>query len=140
MNESQRSLSGVRILVVEGHTDEAEMYQIVLSLYGAEVRVVDSAEVGLEVLKAWRPDALVGEIGVSEYDRYALIRAVRTMDASETSHVKAVAISGRTRPIDRAQALEAGYDAFVPKPVDVEGLVDELSRLVDFAGNAARSW
>ena len=77
------------------------------------------------------PDILISDIGMPGTDGYDLIRQVRALPPDRGGRVAAIALTAYTRIEDRLQALRAGYDMHVPKPV-------ELAELVAVAASVAR--
>jgi CheY-like chemotaxis protein len=66
-----------------------------------------------------------------EMDGYELIRRVRSMKPEQSGRIPAIALTAYARPEDRANALQAGYQAHVPKPVEpaeLEVVVATLAR------------
>src|SRR5262249_12267376 len=72
-----RSLQGVRALVVDDEGDAREVLCAMLNTFGADARGVSSAAEGFDVLRQWRPDVLVSDIGMPVEDGYDLINRVR---------------------------------------------------------------
>ena len=66
-------------------------------------------------------------------DGYALIRKVRTFASERGGHVPALALTGFASADDRAQALAAGYQVHMSKPVDPAELVAAVAKLVAVA-------
>jgi CheY-like chemotaxis protein len=62
------------------------------------------------------PSLIVADVGMPEEDGLSMLRRLRRRRANRGGRVPAVALSAYTRAEDRAAALAAGYDAFVPKP------------------------
>jgi PAS domain S-box-containing protein len=112
------NLVGRRILVVDDEADARDLLAQILSQAGADVTVVGSADEALTVLRGWRPDVLLSDIGMPGDDGYVLIRKVRMLGAEEGGHVRALALTAYARSEDRALALEAGFHAHIAKPVD----------------------
>jgi PAS domain S-box-containing protein len=112
------NLAGRRILVVDDEADARDLLAQILSQAGADVTVVGSADEALTVLRGWRPDVLLSDIGMPGDDGYVLIRKVRMLGAEEGGHVRALALTAYARSEDRALALEAGFHAHIAKPVD----------------------
>ena len=69
------------------------------------------------------PDILISDIGMPGLDGYDLIRQVRRLPAANGGKLPAIALTAYTRTEDRLQALRAGYDMHVPKPVELAELV-----------------
>jgi len=112
------NLAGRRILVVDDEADARDLLAEILGQAGADVIVVGSADEALEVLRRWRPDVLVSDIGMPGDDGYVLIRKVRALGPEEGSQVRALALTAYARSEDRVLALEAGFHTHIAKPVD----------------------
>jgi len=82
-----------------------------------------SAKAGLEALAAWKPHVLISDIGMPEEDGYSLIRKIRALSPEHGANVPAIALTGYVRVEERMRALEAGYQMFVPKPVETSELI-----------------
>lgn len=117
-NEGRVSLRGVRALVVDDEPDACELARAILEDAGAEVVTAFDAESALRTLIAWAPDVLVSDVGMPVTDGYALVRRVRRLSDRHASRTPAVALTAFVRAEDRLRALEAGFNAYVPKPVD----------------------
>ncbi|HEV7784272.1 MAG TPA: ATP-binding protein, partial [Thermoanaerobaculia bacterium] len=114
---AETPLRGMRTLVVEDDPDSLEMVCTLLTQRGADVRPASSTAEALAILERWRPDLLISDLGMPEEDGYTLIRRVRALPAERGGQVPAVALSARTRPEDRIEALAAGFQMHVAKPV-----------------------
>jgi PAS domain S-box-containing protein len=112
------NLAGRRILVVDDEADARDLLAEILGQAGADVIVVGSADEALEMLRRWRPDVLVSDIGMPGDDGYVLIRKVRALGPEEGSQVRALALTAYARSEDRVLALEAGFHTHIAKPVD----------------------
>jgi PAS domain S-box-containing protein len=123
-------LYGLRILAVDDELDTREMVKAVLEQYGADVITAGSAREAFEALPGFQPDVLVSDIGMPEEDGYSLIRKVRALKSEEGGKTPAVALTGYVRVEERMRALEAGYQMFVPKPVEADELVTMIANLV----------
>jgi PAS domain S-box-containing protein len=115
-------LQGLRILVVDDEADAREMLKAGLNQFGANVMIVGSAQDALDLLMTWRPDVLVSDIGMPAEDGYSLIEKVRALSSEQGGDVPAIALTGYVRVEERMRALAAGYQMFVPKPVEVSEL------------------
>ena len=122
-------LDGIRVLIVDDDEDAREMLQILLSHFGAEVRVTHSTQAALQALQQWPANVLVSDIGMPNEDGYALIHKVRTLETERGGQIPAIALTGYTRPEDQQRLLAAGYHVPLAKPVDVDQLVEVIARL-----------
>jgi CheY-like chemotaxis protein len=94
--------------------------------------VVDTAPdgvTGLDRVLGLVPDAAFVDIGLPGLDGYQLAANVRA--AAEGRGVYLVALTGYGRPEDRARALDAGFDAWIVKPVDPQQLERLLAQAPD---------
>jgi PAS domain S-box-containing protein len=119
------SLAGLRVLVVDDEPDARELLAAILDRAGAEVRVAASADEALTALEPAPADVIVSDIGMPDTDGYAMIRAIRTRQIA----TPALALTAYARYEDRQQALGAGFQAFVAKPVDPRELVRLVAAL-----------
>jgi PAS domain S-box-containing protein len=126
------SLSHLRALVVDDETDTRELLRAVLESSGSQVRTASSAPEALELFEQWRPDVLLSDIGMPGENGYSLIRKIRAAEAKNAAQaVPAIALTAYAREDDREQALEAGFQKHVTKPVEPAALlsvIDDLCR------------
>ena len=123
-------LDGLKVLVVDDEGDARDLLKIGLSHAGAEVKAAGSAQEALEAIANGRPDLLISDIGMPGEDGYELIRQVRSLPAESGGKVPAIALTAYARTEDRLQALRAGYQMHVPKPVEMAELIAVASSLV----------
>jgi CheY-like chemotaxis protein len=110
----------LRILVVEDNADSREMLRSALELSGHEVQDAHDGPSGLEAILRVRPDVALIDIGLPEFDGYEVARKVR---GSLGGAILLVALTGYGQPEDRRQAMEAGFDAHLVKPVEPSALL-----------------
>jgi signal transduction histidine kinase len=126
-------LAGIRVLVVDDEPDARAMLRRLLEDCEATVISAGSAAEALELLQRELPDVLVSDIGMPGVDGYELLKRVRLLEAEQGGRTPAIALTAFARPQDRTQALSAGYQAHVAKPVEQSELVATV------AGVARRS-
>ena len=123
------SLRGVRVLTVDDNSDTRDLVEAVLSRCGAEVRTSASAAEALTVLREWRPDVMLSDIGMPHEDGYELIRRVRALDTSQGGCVPAAALTAYARDEDRGLTLAAGFQMHLVKPVNPAELIAAVACL-----------
>ena len=123
-------LSGVSVLVVDDEPDTLDLVRVVLEQAGARVTAVSDASAAMGALAAARPDVLLADIGMPGEDGYQFIRRVRALGREHGGLVPAVALTAYAAESDRAQALDAGFQLHVPKPVDPAELVRLVAGVV----------
>jgi signal transduction histidine kinase/ActR/RegA family two-component response regulator len=124
------SLQGIQVLVVDDEQDMREFLTFVLEEAGAEVMVATSAMEALEVLQKSTPNLLLSDIGMPEMDGYALIRQVRDWGTEAVKGVSAIALTAYAGEFNEQQALAAGFQAHLSKPIEPEKLVQAISNLI----------
>ncbi|HEY4292260.1 response regulator [Luteibacter sp.] len=95
---------------------------------GAQVAAVRSGQEALELLLTGQHDTLLSDIGMPGMDGLTLIEHVRASD--KASGVMAIALTGFGRLQDERRALQAGFDAYLSKPVSMNALLGELARVM----------
>jgi two-component system CheB/CheR fusion protein len=119
--------NNLRVLAVDDHMESLLPFAEVLRLEGAVVDVAESARAGLQLLEEKPYDLLISDLGMPEMDGYEFIAEIRRRPA--TRKLVALAMSGFGRRADARRALEAGFDAHVPKPAGIEDLKAVLQKL-----------
>ncbi|PZO35283.1 MAG: ATPase [Shackletoniella antarctica] len=129
------SLAGLRILAVDDEVDTRELFEFVLESYGADVLTVASAREALSTLSEnpSRYDVLICDIGMPEDDGYWLIRQVRSLKAEAGGQIPAAALTAYASEAEQQQAIEAGFQAHVAKPIEPV----QLALLVANLGNVS---
>jgi len=122
-------LDGVAILLVDDDPDAREALSAVLEQCGATVRTTDSVAAAMAALDESIPEVIISDIAMPGADGYALIEQLKGRVASGR-HVPALAVTAYAGMEDRRRALAAGFQAWLPKPVDAVALVAVVSRLV----------
>ncbi len=131
-----QSLAGVSVLVVDDESDARELLRVVLQKSGAQVRLAGSAEEGLSILKEWKPDVLLSDIGMPGHDGYDLIRQIRLLPHREGGSIPAAALTAYATPEDRLKVLTGGFQTHVAKPVEPLELVAVVAVLAGRTGTA----
>jgi len=127
--DDKHNLSGVRVLVVDDDLDTLEMVKVILQNRGAEVGTASSAREALEAFEDPLPDVLVSDLAMPEQDGYELIEVIRQRGQDRGGNIPAVALTAYARPEDRVRALTAGFQMYVPKPVDADEVVAVVANL-----------
>lgn len=123
------TLDGLRILLVDDDPDTLLVISSWLKHCGADVVTAASAPEAFGLLLHQKPDLLISDIAMPGEDGYSLVRKVRALGAARGGDIRAVALSARTRDEDRRRSLEAGYQTYLPKPVEPAELVSIIRRL-----------
>jgi CheY-like chemotaxis protein len=125
-------LAGLRVLVVDDEQDARELTSTILSQLGAKVVAVASASDAMRVLGEEPLDILLSDIGMPEQDGYQLIRRVRLMP-TPVGKIPAAALTAFTRNEERRQAMLAGFQLHIAKPVEPTELTAAVACLARIA-------
>lgn len=127
----QAPLSHVHILVVDDDTDTRDYITFLLAQAGAKVTAVNSAMEGLKTLIQVKPDLLLSDVGMPDMDGYMLLRQVRALSPEEGGTTLAIALTAYVGDINEQQAIAAGFQRHLPKPIEPEDLIKAILSLID---------
>ncbi|AFY47165.1 response regulator with CheY-like receiver, AAA-type ATPase, and DNA-binding domains [Nostoc sp. PCC 7524] len=123
-------LTGSRVLVVDDEPDIRDLVTFILEEYGAEVTAVTSASEALEAMSESLPDVLISDIAMPEIDGYMLIRQVRQQPAQQGGNIPAIALTAYAGEVNQQQAIAAGFQMHIPKPIDPDELMEAIASLI----------
>ena len=124
-----QSLEGVSVLVVDDDEQNRLVVAAHLEAYHAAVLTAPSAAVALDVLTHEHVDVLLADIAMPGEDGYSLIRKLRALESPAIASIPAAALTAFARNEDRQQALEAGFQLHLAKPIDAQTLVSAVATL-----------
>jgi len=122
-------LDKLKVLVVDDEADARDLLMEVLGEQGAVVSSASSVRGAMQEIARSVPDVLVSDIGMPHGDGYSLIRQVRCLPREAGGETPAVALTAYARAEDVAQALAAGFQKHLTKPIDAHTLVRAVARL-----------
>lgn len=124
-------LFGFSILVVDDDADTRDYISFVLEEAGATVILAASADEALQLLMQSIPDILLSDIGMPDMDGYTLIRQVRSLPSKQLQKIKAIALTAYAGDFNQQQALSAGFQQHISKPVEPDLLVRVITSLLN---------
>ena len=125
------SLDEVKILLVDDDPDTLQVMRVMLSGSKAVVQTAASVSEAMEILEWYSPNVLVSDLAMPGEDGYSLIRKVRALGTAGGYEIPAIALTSYVRVEDRSRALSAGFNMFVPKPVQPEELITAIASLAE---------
>jgi len=123
------ALDDVRVLLVDDDPDTLQMLSVMLVELKANVQTAASVSEALEILEWYQPKVVVSDLAMPGEDGYSLIAKIRAMENGKS--IPAVALTSYVRIEDRTQALSAGFNMFVPKPVEPHELIAAIANLAE---------
>jgi CheY-like chemotaxis protein len=124
---AMRDGRALQVLVVDDNTDAADSLGLLVRMWGHDVRVAYDGAGILETASAYRPDAILLDIGLPRVDGYCLARQLRRQPGLQG--LLLVAVTGYADAEHRALSQEAGFDHYLVKPVDPDELQGLLGTL-----------
>jgi two-component system KDP operon response regulator KdpE len=112
-----------RILVVDDEPQITRVLRTSLAGSGYEVRTADDGHAGLRVAREWQPDLVITDISMPNMNGIELCRELR---AESTLPIIVLSVKGEEKT--KVEALDAGADDYVTKPVGMEELLARVRR------------
>jgi two-component system, chemotaxis family, CheB/CheR fusion protein len=114
-----------RVLIIDDNNDAANTMAMLVEELGASTRVAHDATSGLQALDESVPDVVFLDIGMPGIDGYETCRQMRRRASNKTPVI--IAVTGWGQPQDKQRALDAGFDAHLTKPVELDALARILT-------------
>jgi CheY-like chemotaxis protein len=119
--QSQQSLSGMHILIVDDDRDTLDLLSAALTQRSARVTTASSAAEAIRALKFFRPDVLISDIAMPHEDGYQLLEQVTALGV--VPGIPVIAITAYAKEEDKVRALAAGFQRFLAKPVELSEFI-----------------
>ena len=116
-------LEGMHFLAAEDNEINAEILSELLALEGASCEIVENGRLALERFQeseAGRFDAILMDVQMPVMNGHDAARAIRALPREDAERIPIIAMTANAFVEDEKAALDAGMDAHVPKPLDVE--------------------
>lgn len=123
------NITGVRVLVVEDDDDTREAVVAALIDMGARVRGEPSCAAGLSAVADFMPQAILCDIAMPVEDGYCFIRKLRSLNADLGGLIPAAALTALAGDDDQKQALRAGFQLHLAKPIDSARMAKAIETL-----------
>ena len=123
------------LMVVDDYEDSRFMLRYLLEARGYRVAEARDGLEAIEVARRERPQLILMDLSLPRLD--GISAALRIREDATAAPLSIVALTGHVRPEDRAEALAAGFDGYIIKPIDFEGLYALLDRLLPVRSHAA---
>jgi len=106
------------VLVVDDEPQITRVLRTSLSAQGYDIRVANTGEMALEIMKDWSPNLIITDLSMPSVDGIQLCREVRAVSA-----VPILVLSVRDKEQQKVEALDAGADDYVTKPFGMDELL-----------------
>jgi CheY-like chemotaxis protein len=126
-------LDGLRLLVVDNNDDSLRLIKLIFEDVHTQIKTAKSVDDAIQIIEEWKPDILISDIGLPSKDGYSLIRFIRHKEASCGGFLPAVALTSYVASEYLNKAKDAGFQAFICKPFDLDELVETVVNLINDA-------
>lgn len=116
------------ILIADDYDDNRELLRLMLGVEGFSVREARDGREFLAMAQNERPDVALIDISMPVLNGWETLREMRA--DTRTQSVPCIALTAFAADVDRRQALEAGFDAYVSKPFNGRDLIDAVRTLL----------
>ncbi len=116
------------ILIVEDSADNMKLFRTLLTLKGHAVVGLTSGQGLLDTIAATQPQLVLMDIQLPGRDGFALLQEIR---GSAHSALRVVALTAHAMAGDQERALEAGFDGYITKPIEVRHFPEQIRRALE---------
>lgn len=127
--EAAGALAGLHVLVVDDDPDTREVLRQLLTHAGALVTTAADGESALVILRNVSADVVISDLSMPRRDGRWLIRNLRALDGRQ-GKVPAIAVTAYRETEFESDALAAGFDVYLEKPLDLRRLIETILRVV----------
>jgi two-component system cell cycle response regulator len=129
-----RRKESIKILVIEDDPTHLKLAKLVLSAAGHNVSDAEAAEQALDAIKQEKPDVILLDLVLPDMDGLTLVRKLKA--DPETRAIPVVAVTAYLDRFKEKDALAAGCEAYLVKPIDTR----KLPRVISDVAKTAHSW
>ncbi|MBD6618851.1 PAS domain S-box protein [Komarekiella sp. 'clone 1'] len=134
-SEPSLDLNEIQVLVIDDEMDSREFVAFVLEQAGARVITATTADEGFATLIQYQPDVLLSDIGMPNMDGYMLMQQIRALPPEQGGQIPAIALTAYAGDFNQQQALAAGFQQHVAKPIEPEALIKIIATLMGKSQN-----
>ncbi len=124
-------MAGELILIIEDNDKNLKLVRDVLKFRGYRTLEAVTAEDGLSLALAERPDLVLMDIQLPGTDGVAALRQLKSNPA--TAAIPVIALTAFAMKDDRQRFLEAGFDGSLDKPINVKTFADQVRQIYERA-------
>jgi two-component system cell cycle response regulator DivK len=116
------------VLVVEDNEKNLKLVRDLLQLYGFRTLEAGTAAVGVELAARHVPDLILMDIQLPDVDGVTALRMLKS--ETRTASIPVIAFTAYAMKEDRERFLSAGFDGYLPKPIDVKQFPHQVRQLI----------
>jgi two-component system cell cycle response regulator DivK len=121
--------SNWNVLIVDDEPDNIGVLELVFGFHNMKVRTAQSGQAGLVLLREEIPTFILVDIQMPDMTGYELFNRIR--ENPDWATVPVIAITAHTMSGDAEKILEAGFNGYIAKPVNVMTLLEEVQTILE---------
>lgn len=132
-DEVEEQFPGLRILLAEDNELNAEIAMEIFTSAGFLVDCVEDGTLAVEKMKNAKPgdyDIIIMDVQMPIMDGYEATRQIRALENKEIANIPIIAMTANAYAEDKQNALDAGMDGHVAKPIDIPVLMKTLKKIL----------
>ena len=138
-DDRQIDFSNKRLLLVEDNAVNREIADMILTQAGFKVETAENGQIAVDMVcdsESGYYDAVLMDIQMPVMDGYKATRAIRALSDARKAKIPVIAMTANAFKEDIDMALEAGMQAHIAKPIDIQALMKTITDvLIDTDGN-----
>ena len=119
-----QDVSTWQVLVVDDEPDNLEVVAETIEYKGAQVKTAPNGQIALEILKDFPANLILTDLSMPVMDGWVMRSHVKS--DPNLSNIPLLALSAHAIAGDQQRALEAGFDGYMTKPVNIHTLLDDI--------------
>ena len=119
-----QNISSWQVLLIDDEPDNLEVVAESLEFYGIAVETATNGQLGLEKLEIFTPTLILLDLSMPVMDGWQTLRRIKS--SLQMQAIPIIALSAHAIIGDEERALNAGFDGYMTKPVNVPTLVEDL--------------
>ena len=123
---------GEKILYIEDNPGNRMLVRRILLVEDYDVYEAEDGPTGIEIALREKPDLILMDMNLPDLDGYELTRRMRAIPELATTPI--IAMTANVMQGDREKTLAAGCSGYIPKPIDVDELPNQIARFLKTKG------
>lgn len=120
----------INILYIEDHPDNMTLVRRVVQASNYTLIEAGTGLQGLLIAQTQPVDLILLDINLPDIDGYEVARRVRSCPKPGVAQIPIIAVTANALKGDSAKALEAGCDAYISKPFDIQMLIESIREMI----------
>lgn len=129
MNYNKQDIDSTEVLIVEDNMMNMLLLKSLLSKRGYRILTATNGQEALDLLSSATPDIILMDLNMPIMNGFEASIAIRNSDARINS-IPIIAVTAEMHPDTKAKCIEAGMNDYVPKPIEMDELIESMKNLV----------